>query len=120
MAKLWVADIPQAEKILVDRLERLDEAPAPTGPDVVSYPVQEPAKNVSLSPQTPKTIVLGLERTWFEVRVVDEVGAPVPGLDLAFWVQGESSLTTDGNGVARHESFGNPSARAMIASVADA
>ena len=35
MAKVWVAEIAQAEKMLVERLERMDEAPAPTGPDVV-------------------------------------------------------------------------------------
>ena len=119
-AKVWVADIAQAERILLDRLERLDEAPAPTGPDVVRYPVREPAKNISLAPETPKLIVLGIDRTWFEVRVVDEVGDPVPDLDLTFATQGESTLTTDSNGVARHESFGNPSATAMIANVAQA
>jgi len=104
-AKVWVADIPQAEKILVDRLDRLDEAPTPTGPDVVGYPVQEPAKNVVLSAGTPRTIVLGLtvEETWFEVRVVDDVGEPIAGLEMAFSVNGQSLATTDADGVVRLE-----------------
>jgi OmpA family len=115
-----VADIAQAERILVDRLDKLDEAGAPTGKDVVGYPLDEPAKTVILQPATPRMIVLGLRRTWFEARVIDEVGVPVPGLDLAFSVNGESTLTTDGAGVARLEAFGNPSATVMIASVGQA
>jgi len=75
-AVVWVADIPQAEKILVERLERLDEAPAPAGPDVVGYPVEEPAKNVSLSPETPKLIVLGLA-PWVGIKLKDQDGNPV-------------------------------------------
>jgi len=75
-AKVWVADIAQAEKMLVDRLERIDEAPAPTGPDVVGYPVAEPAKWVSLDPETPKLIVLGLP-SWIGIELKDQDGNPV-------------------------------------------
>jgi OmpA family len=115
-----VADIAQAERILVARLDKLDEAGSPTGRDIVSYPLEEPAKTVVLSAASPRTIVLGLERTWFEARVVDEVGVPVPGLDLAFSANDDSTLTTDGAGVARLETFGNPSATVMIGSVSQA
>ena len=115
-----VADIPQAERVLLDRLDKLDEAGAPTGKDVVDYPLEEPAKTVNLQPATPRTIILGLRRTWFEARVIDEVGVPVPGLDLAFSVNGDSTLTTDGAGVARLEALGNPSATVVIASVSQA
>ena len=102
-AAVWVADIAQAERILVDRLERLDEAPAPTGPDVVSYPVREPAKNVSLAPQTPKLIVLGLSvaKTWYEVKVVDDIGEPIDGVDLLLATGSTTTISTDGSGTAR-------------------
>ena len=115
-----VADIPQAERILVARLDKLDEAGAPTGKDVVGYPLEEPAKTVNLQPATPRTIVLGLRRTWFEARVIDEVGVPIPGLELAFSVNGDSTRTTDDAGVAKLEAFGNPSATVMIASAGQA
>ena len=39
--------------------------------------MREPAKNVSLAPQTPKLIVLGLEPSWVEVRVVDDNEKPI-------------------------------------------
>jgi hypothetical protein len=42
------------------------------------------------------------ETTWYEVRVVDEVGQPVSGLGLSFTVAGRAStVPTDGGGIAR-------------------
>ncbi len=40
-------------------------------------------------------------RTWFEVKVLDEVGEPVAGLDVTFAVGANAKATTGGNGVAR-------------------
>ena len=62
-----VADISQAEQILLDRLDKVDKAGAPKGKDVVGYSLEEPAKTVNLQPTTPRTIVLGLAQTWFVV-----------------------------------------------------
>ena len=100
-AVVWVADIPQAEKILIDRMGRRDGAPAPTGRDVVDYAVEEPAKNVVLSAESPRTIVLGLERTWIDVRIVDDNDKPMAGkrarLHLADGVVIEKVLGDDGS-----------------------
>ena len=85
---MWVADIGQAEKMLVERLERLDEAPAPTGPDVVGYPVAEPAKRVPLSPESPRLIVLGLP-SWIGIELKDQDGNPVADV-------GWSATSSDG------------------------
>ena len=92
-AVVSVADIPQAEKILIDRLERMDEAPAPTGPDVIGYPVAEPAKNVALAPETPKLIVLGLA-PWVGIKLKDQDGNPVT--DAAWAVVASDASSHEG------------------------
>ena len=106
-AAVWVADIAQAERILVNRLERLDEAPAPTGPDVVSYPVREPAKNVSLAPQTPKLIVLGLA-PWVGIKLNDQDGTPVT----------DAAWTVVASDASAHEGTLNAEGKAWVSSLA--
>jgi hypothetical protein len=115
-----VADVAQAEAILASRIERPDEHSTPKGNDVVNYRLTEPASSVVLQAELPWTIVLGLERTWFEVRVVDECGLAVAGLDMRFSANEDAIVTTDGIGVARFETFGAPNGRVTIASVAQA
>lgn len=41
------------------------------------------------------------ERTWFEVRVVDEIGFSVAGLPVVVAAPGDDDRATDGGGVAR-------------------
>lgn len=41
------------------------------------------------------------ERTWFEVRVVDELGEPIAGLRLVVDTDGKQQVTTDGSGSVR-------------------
>ncbi len=44
------------------------------------------------------------QETWFEVKVVDEVGKPVGGLEVAFGLSGEDmKIATNGAGIARVE-----------------
>ena len=81
-AVVWVADIPQAEKILIDRMGRRDGAPAPTGRDVVDYAVEEPAKNVVLSAESPRTIVLRSRRS---PRSSTALGLPRAHRCLTIW-----------------------------------
>jgi hypothetical protein len=59
-------------------------------------------------------------KTWFEVKVVDEFGKPIDGLDVVF-SQGskQEKLTTDGAGVVRWEEVeGGSFASAKVANLA--
>jgi outer membrane protein OmpA-like peptidoglycan-associated protein len=42
--------------------------------------------------------------TWFELQVLDEVGTPLPGLQLLFTSGSQQSCTTDGSGKVRVDS----------------
>jgi outer membrane protein OmpA-like peptidoglycan-associated protein len=56
------------------------------------------------------------ETSWFELRVVDETGEPVPGLEVRF--SNGPLVTTDGDGVARWGDASGGSSSARLASVA--
>ncbi|HET6582919.1 MAG TPA: OmpA family protein [Nannocystaceae bacterium] len=57
--------------------------------------LMDPTDLESVEPLPPET-------TWFSIRVVDEVGDPIDGVDLEFDVLGETtSIATDGAGRAR-------------------
>jgi len=105
---------------LASRVDGLEEHSTPKGDDVVNYPLTEPTNTVVLQAEFPWTIVLGLERTWFEVRVVDECGLAVKGLDMRFSANEDALVTTDGIGVARFETYGDPNGNVTIASIAQA
>ncbi|MCH9685036.1 MAG: OmpA family protein, partial [Deltaproteobacteria bacterium] len=67
---------------------------------------QRPQRNDIIDPfdepPPPPPPIPPVEQAWFEVQVVDEVGAPIDGLRMAFTIEGISqTITTDGNGVAR-------------------
>ncbi len=115
-----VANLAQAQAILASRVDGLEEHSTPKGDDVVNYPLTEPSNTVVLQAEFPWTIVLGLERTWFEVRVVDECGLAVKGLDMGFSAIEDAVVTTDGIGVARFETYGDPNGNVTIASIAQA
>ena len=112
--------VAQAQAILASRVDGLEEHSTPKGDDVVNYPLTEPTNTVVLQAEFPWTIVLGLERTWFEVRVVDECGLAVKGLDMRFSANEDALVTTDGIGVARFETYGDPNGNVTIASIAQA
>jgi len=58
-------------------------------------------------------------KSWFEVSVVDEVGMPVDGIELAFGFGGDRRIvTTDGRGVARVDDIDGSTGSVRIASVA--
>lgn len=57
--------------------------------------------------------------TWFELRVVDEVGAALSGLDVAFAVAGQRRvLTTDSDGMVRVDGAEVSAASATVSSLA--
>lgn len=57
------------------------------------------------------------DTTWFSIRVVDEVGDPVDGLDLQFEVLGETQdARTDGSGRARIEGMQGGTALVTVVS----
>lgn len=56
--------------------------------------------------------------TWFEVRVVDELGEPLEGLELTLFVDGaDRRMTTDGDGKARVDNAELSHATATIADI---
>jgi hypothetical protein len=63
---------------------------------------------------TPSQIARDLQRTWYEVRVVDEIGEPVSGIQVRIDVDGEThSGGTDADGLVRATGVprGNATAR---------
>jgi outer membrane protein OmpA-like peptidoglycan-associated protein len=64
-----------------------------------SVPQEKPEKpEIAPNPDLP---------TWFEVRLVDELGEPLPGIMVAFTLDdGVQKAPTDGDGVARVEGKG--------------
>jgi outer membrane protein OmpA-like peptidoglycan-associated protein len=61
-------------------------------------------------------IVLPRPPPGFEVRVVDDVGDPVEGIELEFLVAGQSTkVTSDGDGLARHDEPGPSTAGVRLA-----
>ena len=57
--------------------------------------------------------------TWFELRLVDEVGDPLPEIDIAFGIGGSRRVVpTDGRGVARLDDATEGFTSAGVASVA--
>lgn len=61
----------------------------------------------------------GERETWFALKVTDEIGDPVDGLDLTFTFHGEKkTVPTDGAGVARVAGVKGSFASAVVASMA--
>lgn len=59
------------------------------------------------------------EQTWFSLKVLDEVGDPVDGVDIAYSVGGQRRVVpTNGAGVARLSGVDAGSASATLASIA--
>ena len=70
------------------------------------------------APDTTPQPIVDEAATWFEVRVLDEVGDPVDGIDVAFGVGGSRRVVpTDGRGVARLEDASTGFVSASVASV---
>jgi outer membrane protein OmpA-like peptidoglycan-associated protein len=54
------------------------------------------------SPDEPASTATDTAPTWFEVRIVDEIGVPIAGVPMRFSHEGQPvSATTDGDGRAR-------------------
>jgi outer membrane protein OmpA-like peptidoglycan-associated protein len=60
-------------------------------------PVAPPIVHGPEAPREP-------EPTWFEIKVIDEVGNPISGLSMTFTSGTQQSCTTDGSGKARVDS----------------
>ncbi len=78
------------------------------------YLVGSSPADIVLSPPEPvpaKVDDKNQEPTWFEVRVVDELGEPIADVPLELHVEGHHALTTDGDGRTRldgvHEHYGS-------------
>jgi len=77
-------------------------------------PFEEPADTLR-EPPLPEP----QPTTWFELRVVDEVGEPVPDVNVAFGIGGSRRVVaTDGRGIARLEDMSTSFVSATVANVA--
>ena len=68
-----------------------------------SVGIDEPEDDVLVltPPEAPPKPESDKEPTWYEVRVVDELGEPIAGLPLVLEVSGKHPLVTDGDGRVR-------------------
>ncbi len=81
---------------------------------VVWSPV-EPAADTQPDPVEPTPE----QTTWFELLLVDEVGAPITGIDMAFAAGGVRRIvSTDASGIARCDDVEVSAATASVASLA--
>lgn len=81
-----LASAAQAGTVVVENVEKRR----------VIHPPEEP--EAPLGPQTGP----GEEPTYFEARIVDEIGEPISGLDVVLTADGKANnLTTDGDGKVR-------------------
>lgn len=89
---------------------RLTARPRPFSTTSLSDGLMDPFEDAPVEPLPPAT-------TWFSIRVVDDVGDPVDGLDLQFEVLGETKdLRTDGSGRARLDGMEGGSALVRVVS----
>jgi len=69
-------------------------------------PIQEPA----ITPSQMKAL---LERTWYEILLVDEIGQPISGVELRLMIQGDSQIGKTGkDGRLRFENLPRGEAKA--------
>jgi outer membrane protein OmpA-like peptidoglycan-associated protein len=60
-----------------------------------------------------------VKMTWYELKVLDEVGDPVDGIDISFSIGGEKrKVTTNGAGIARVDDVTSSFGSAQLVSVA--
>lgn len=88
---------------------------------LVAYQLPAPvltshAANAAPRPAATKQEPIEDDVTWFSLKVLDEVGAPIGGLDVMYSVAGAlRTVTTDGAGIARVDNVKSGFASASLA-----
>ncbi len=94
------ADLARMADALVDAVAR-DHIVALEAP-LHDAPMPLPDDAAAAAPALPARVQEVSETTWFSLTVLDEVGAALDGLKIAYSVRGERrTVTTDGGGKAR-------------------
>jgi outer membrane protein OmpA-like peptidoglycan-associated protein len=89
---------------LTDSQRAAARTPVVTRGDDVRARVGDDASLALRTGAEHRVIVRATEATWYEVRLVDELGGAIAGVTLRLSVRGRThSLTTDAEGVARFE-----------------
>ncbi len=113
---LDLADRGRLEDKLVDRIQSA----------FAVYRVDPPRNHLQIpappAPLPPRKKASTRAETWFSLRVVDEVGAPIPGIEVALTLAGDRLVVpTDRGGVVRLDGIeGSSTAAASLVSVAAA